>query len=77
MATATSRSSCVTCKKERGTVRCEGCLQTFCYNHLGEHRQELSKQLDEVKVTRDLFRQAFSQEAVKPQKHPLIQQVNE
>jgi hypothetical protein len=77
MAMTTSRTRCVTCEKEKSTLRCEGCQQTFCYNHVIDHRQALSKQLDEVEVSRDLFWQTLSEQTVEPQKHPLIQQVDE
>jgi methionyl-tRNA synthetase len=57
MATATSKLDCVKCGKERATLKCEGCSQDFCYYHLIRHRQELSKQTDEIEVNRDQFRQ--------------------
>jgi chromosome segregation ATPase len=76
MATAPGRNRCVTCGKEKATLRCGGCLQEFCYNNFGNHRQELSKQLDEVEVNRDLFRQILTEQTTNPQKHVLIQQVD-
>ena len=74
---ATGKNNCAICGKERRTVLCDGCLQTFCYNHLGEHRQELSKQLDEVEVTRDLFRQTLTKQTSQPRKHPLMKKIDE
>src|SRR5690348_2978021 len=62
MATATGKARCVICEKEKSTLRCEGCLQTFCYNHVADHRQQLSKQFDEIEVTRDLFRQTLTEQ---------------
>jgi chromosome segregation ATPase len=77
MATAAGRNRCVTCEKVKATSRCGGCLQEFCYNDFGHHRQELNKQLDEVEVTRDLFRQTLTDQTTDPQKHSLIQQIND
>jgi hypothetical protein len=58
-----SRSRCVTCGKDNKVTLC---LQEFCYNHLTEHRQELSKQLNEIEVARDLFRQTLTQQTAEP-----------
>ena len=77
MATSTIKNRCIICDKEKASFRCEGCLQTFCNKHCNDHRQELSKQLDEIEVTRDLLRQTFNEQTIDPQKHPLIQQINQ
>jgi hypothetical protein len=72
MASGTGKARCVTCDKEKSAVRCEGCLQAFCYDHLTDHRQELSRQFDEIEVNRDLFRQTLTEQENDPQKHALI-----
>ncbi|CAF1550267.1 unnamed protein product [Adineta steineri] len=81
MATATGavtgKAQCVTCRKEKSTTRCDGCSQPFCYNHLGDHRQELNKQLDEIEVNRDLFRQTLTEQSAKPENLTLIKQIDE
>ena len=45
--------------------------------HLIEHRQGLSRQLDEVEQDRDLFHQKLTQQKTNPQRNLLIQQVNQ
>jgi DNA-binding PucR family transcriptional regulator len=77
MDTATNKTHCVICSKKRATLRCAGCLQEFCFNHLADHRQELNKQLDEIEVNRDLFRQSLTQQIEQPNNHQLIQQINQ
>jgi hypothetical protein len=77
MATVAGRNCCVTCGKYRATLRCGGCLQEFCFNHLASHRQELSKQLDGIEISRDLFRQTLIEQTTDLQKHALIQQIND
>lgn len=78
MATATTnRNLCYTCGKAKGISKCEGCSKIFCYNHFGDHRQELNQQLEEVETNRDIFRQTLTEQTVEPQKHALIQQINE
>ena len=77
MATATSKARCVSCGKEKAVMKCGGCLQDFCFHHMTDHRQELSKQLDGVEVARDLFRQTLTEQSSKPQKHVLMQQIDQ
>ena len=72
------RTRCVTCGKDnKATFTCRGCLEDFCYNHITDHRQDLSKQLDDIEVTRDLFRQTLTQHTQQPHKHISIQQIND
>ncbi|CAF1327613.1 unnamed protein product [Rotaria sordida] len=75
--TTTNRNLCETCRKVKGVSKCEGCSKTFCYNHFVDHRQQLNKQLDEVEVTRDLFRQTLSEQTSESQNHILLQQIND
>jgi hypothetical protein len=77
MATATGRSRCATCGKEKAILKCGGCTQDFCYDHFGDHRQQLKVQLEEVEVNRDLFRQSLTEQTAAPQTHPLIQQIDQ
>ncbi|CAF1423871.1 unnamed protein product [Adineta steineri] len=76
-ATAAGKARCVTCGKEKSTVRCDGCSQPFCMNHFGHHRQELDKQLGEIEVSRDLFRQTLTEQSAKPENQTLIIQINQ
>jgi DUF438 domain-containing protein len=77
MATAAGRNRCVTCGKDKATLRCGGCLQEFCFNHSADHRQELSRQLDELEVSRDLFRQTLTEQTTDLQTHALIEEIND
>jgi hypothetical protein len=76
MTTPTGRNLCVRCEKDRATLRCGGCLQEFFFNHLADHRQELSKQLDEVEVNRDVFCQTLNEQTTHPETHAFIEQIN-
>jgi chromosome segregation ATPase len=77
MATGISKAHCVKCGKERSTLKCAGCSQDFCYNHLTEHRQELSEQLDEIEMNRDLLRQTLNEQTNNPNQHSLIKEVDQ
>lgn len=77
MTTTPGKAQCITCGKERSAVRCEGCLQIFCYNHLNDHRQQLNQQLDEIEVNRDIFRQTLTQQITDSKQHVLIKQIDQ
>jgi hypothetical protein len=77
MAASTSRAQCVKCGKERATLKCSGCSQDFCYTHLSDHRQELSLQLDDIEVHRDVFRQTLNEQTTNPKNHPLMKQIDQ
>ncbi|CAF0999596.1 unnamed protein product [Rotaria sordida] len=77
MATGTSRTRCSRCDKERRGAKCDGCSQLYCYDCLPHHRQELSKELDEIETTRNLFRQTLTEQTQDPKKHSLIKQINQ
>ena len=76
MATTNGKTRCVICDKEKATLRCGGCLQEFCYKHLGDHRQNLNKQLDEIEVNRDLLRQTINEQTANPKINSLIEQID-
>jgi chromosome segregation ATPase len=77
MATGISKVHCVKCGKERSTLKCAGCSQDFCFNHLTDHRQELSDQLDEIEINRDLLRQTLNEQTNNKKQHSLIKQIDQ
>jgi hypothetical protein len=79
MATSSSNDSrCATCEKAAGTFTCRGCGKDFCLRNTNEHRQELSKQMDEdVIPLHDQLQQSLDQQTKKPIHHPLIKQIDD
>jgi hypothetical protein len=77
MATSTGKAQCVTCGKEKVAYKCAGCSQDFCFNHLADHRQILDQQFDEVEHKRNLLRQKLTEQTTNPEKHSLIQQIDQ
>ena len=73
----TSKIQCAICAKEKTTYRCGGCSNEFCFHHLTEHRQSIEKQLDEIEYDHDLFRQTIFEQKTSPEKHSLIDQINQ
>ncbi|CAF1071829.1 unnamed protein product [Adineta steineri] len=76
-ATESTKILCIICNKGKGIFKCEGCSQIFCPKHSIDHRNELSKQLEEITVTHDLIQQTLVQQTEDPQQHPLIQKVDQ
>ena len=74
---------CVICSKERGVFRCDGCGQQFCSQDTNRHREELTKQLDELKATSRLVQELITRSDADslPSTHDvqgsLLTQVNE
>jgi hypothetical protein len=78
MTTATDgKIRCVICDKENVIFKCGGCLEEYCSDHVGDHPQELNKQLDDIEVTRDLFRQSLTQEIEESKNHTSIQRIDQ
>lgn len=77
MATAIGKTHCVTCGKDRVTYKCEGCLQSFCLNHLNEHNKTLGIELDELENQRNLFRQMLTEQKMNPEQHSLFDEINQ
>ena len=74
--TSSDRGTCFICEKEKVVYPCGGCSQRFCFNHLGEHLQQLSKQFEGIENERDEFYQMFIKQKENRKTHPLIQLVN-
>ena len=77
MATTIGKSRCGPCGQEKVAYKCEGCLQTFCINHLTDHHRELSLQFDELENRRNVFRQKLTQQTNVAQKQVLVQEINQ
>lgn len=76
MASGIRKSQCVKCNKPNGVMKCGGCSQEFCYNHVIEHRQELNRQLDQIENNRDLFRQRLNGESSNIDNQHLFEEID-
>ena len=77
MATASTRTVCAYCQKEKLTYTCQGCLKNYCLTHLNEHRQELDRQLQEIENQHDEFRQNLQEQKSNSNINPLIQEIDQ
>ncbi|CAF0879071.1 unnamed protein product [Adineta steineri] len=77
MASSIGKTHCTICNKEKVTYKCVGCSEEFCYKHLGDHQQELSKQFDEIELNRDIFRQSLTDNVQQLNAHRLFQEINQ
>jgi uncharacterized Zn finger protein (UPF0148 family) len=79
MTTSTVNDSrCPTCGKAAGTFMCRGCGKDFYLRHKNEHRQELTKKMDEDVIRlHDQLQQSLDEQTKKPRQDPLMKQVDE
>ncbi|CAF0921357.1 unnamed protein product [Rotaria sp. Silwood1] len=62
MASATVKKFCATCHKHGDVFTCRGCRKAFCTKHIDEHRETLSKKLENLAEELDLLRNGLNQE---------------
>ena len=77
MATMTSKILCSNCNKGKGTFKCEGCEKIFCPKHSIDHRNDLSKQLEEIELAHDLAYKTLIEQTQNLRQHLLIQKVDQ
>lgn len=77
MTTIGRNALCSTCKKASGILICQGCRRNFCFRHVGEHRQELNLQLDELANNHDQLQQTIIEQTAQPHSHPLIKELDQ
>ncbi len=79
MATSTANASrCATCGKAAGTFTCCGCAKDFCLRHANEHRQELTKQMDEdVIPLHDQLQQNLDEQTKNLSNHPSMKEIDQ
>jgi hypothetical protein len=73
----TNVSMCSMCEKAMGNFTCRGCQKSFCNSHVTQHRQDLSKTMDECMLEHDQLRQSLSECTNRPCSHPFIKQIDE
>ncbi|CAF1077948.1 unnamed protein product [Adineta ricciae] len=72
-----NKIACSSCKKTTAGYICRGCWESFCFEHLTEHRQKLSQQLDETELDRDQFQQNIQDKKQNLQNDALVKEINE
>ena len=66
---------CIKCgNKGGGIFMCHGCGQSFCWKHAGEHRQDLSRQIDIIGQDHNLIQREMSESSTD---HPLFHQIDQ
>jgi len=67
------RKPCAKCNHGKGVAACNGCQKIFCVNHFTEHREEISKSMDNVSQEHDLFQADLCQENFE---HPFLSHID-
>jgi hypothetical protein len=62
MASAPVQKYCATCRKGGDVFTCRGCRQAFCAQHVDEHREKLSREIENLAQEHDLLRRDLNQE---------------
>ncbi|CAF1367071.1 unnamed protein product [Adineta steineri] len=75
--TVIGKARCATCDKEKGILKCEGCLLTFCYNHAVDHRQELNKKMENVIYKSDLIQQTLAERTIDLKNNSRMKEIND
>jgi hypothetical protein len=76
-ATESTKVLCIICNKGKGIFKCEGCSRIFCSKHSNDHRNELSKQLEEIAVAHDLIQQTLIQQTEDLRQHLLLIKIDQ
>jgi hypothetical protein len=76
-ATTKPKTPCAICGKIIGLFTCRGCQKDFCTRHVTEHRQMLNKQMDDLTVIYDRFRQNLSKHTPETHQHSRMKQIDE
>lgn len=77
MVTTNGKTRCAICSKDNATMKCEGCSQTYCYNHVAEHRQQLNRELEDVATDCDCIRELLTEQRIDSKQHPLMRKINQ
>ena len=62
---------------ETSQAQCADCLEMFCCLHLNDQCQELSQQLDKIRIMGDVFRGTLNEQKNNLQNHVLIKRINQ
>lgn len=76
-ATTIGKTFCVKCKRPKHTVRCEGCSQDLCFNHIIEHRNDLIEQLNRTEDQLKEFKNEMDEQRAEPHKHELMKRIDQ
>ncbi|CAF0804198.1 unnamed protein product [Didymodactylos carnosus] len=72
---ATSKVQCAKCEKNSGILTCDGCLEKLCRRCFNDHRQDLSKELDNVVYEHDMLKQQL-ETPYENDSHRLLKQID-
>ena len=77
MATKYLKSYCLVCNDEQDTYECQGCLTTFCFHHLTDHREMIKQEFVLIEDDFNSLRQKLHDQKENPTKYSLIKQINQ
>lgn len=77
MATSNHRTTkCSMCQEEKSLLKCLGCSEHFCYDHVIDHRRSIQQQFTQLEDQRNRFVDLINEQKLDFNKHFLIKQIN-
>ena len=76
MATATGKEKCSICPREKDIYECKGCRNTYCFNHLSKHREDITEQFTNIEDYFNSFRQTLNDQKHNSNQHPFIEKID-
>jgi hypothetical protein len=70
-----TKKPCSKCGSEVWVFQCDGCHASFCVKHAGDHRVELTAQLNNIQEQHNHLQHIYNQHE-KRQEHPLFSQID-
>ena len=76
MSVSTEKKACPKCPKDLGQMLCGGCDRWFCWDHMMEHQQELSQEMNSLILERDDLGNNLASEANNDQQRSLMSRID-
>ena len=76
MASSNIQEHCSVCIEEN-TYLCKGCLQTFCFDHLKEHRDLINQEFNQIEDNYNLLIENLNEQIENPNQRLFIKQINQ
>ena len=77
MATSDIHTNCSKCEEKEDLYDCRSCSQTFCFEHLEDHRKIIRTQVNQLEDNLNSFRQKLNDQKNHSNNHPLVEKINQ
>lgn len=67
--------TCATCHQHAGIFICRGCSTSFCLTHTNEHRDQMIKQMNDLRVLHEKLQEKFQKEIHQTGSQKLLEEI--